>query len=128
MLAMSNLLILLVSLCIVEAIHNEIEVYGMRQKIHWLKSAMNGKAHGHWPIHIDTRLKTGVLHLFILIFFGGISFVLIKSIDLSMTSLVATALIVLLLNYIRTTWKVNLFHDEIGQLIRTVKAGKNSSI
>lgn len=114
---MTTILILLISLCFAEVVHNAFEIWGMRQKVQWLKASMHGKPHGRWPINVNTKLKTVLLHSFILVLFGGIAFFLLKSIDFSAIKLVQFGIVALLFNYAYTTWKVDRFHNEIGELI-----------
>src|SRR5437868_922418 len=113
---MNSALIILVSLCFTEIIHNIFEVWGIRQKVQWLKLASSGKPHGRWPLNIDTGLKTVILHACLLLFFSAISFVVLGSFNLSADVLIKIGIILLLFNYAYTTWKVNRFHEEIGEL------------
>lgn len=119
---MHTVITLLVSLCVVETIHNMIEVWGMRQKVDWLKITLKGEAHGKWLINIDTRSKTVAVHVFILIFFGGIAYAVLMLLDLQASTLAVSGVVLLLVNYFYTTWKVNQFHEEIGLIIRESKA------
>ncbi len=118
---MKDMLTLLVSLCFSEFIHNMIEIWGMRQKVSWLALSLKGKNHGKWPVNIDTKVKTLVLHVLVLLITGGGGFVLLKFLNPTDESLITLGIIVLILNYIVTTYKVDKFHSEIGKIIKSVK-------
>ncbi len=117
-----NWLELLVALCFAECIHNMVEVWGMSQKVHWLDMTMQGKEHGHWPLNIDSLLKTILLHGGILLLFGGLAWLTLDYLDLADRTLIIVGIVLLLDNYIVTTWKVNSFHTKIGRLISKQKA------
>ncbi len=115
---MTSLLPLLVAFCIVEFFHNSIEIWGMRQKVRWLASSLAEKPHGSWPINIDTKLKTWLLHIGIVLLVGGAAYLLLMALDIGEQQLVLLGVLILALNYTLTTWKVDKFHYEIGQLMR----------
>lgn len=121
---MPDPLIFLVALSLTEFIHNAIEVWGMRQKVQWLGQAMAGQKHGKWPINIDSKLKTVILHALIL--FASTSFfvLVLNVVQLSNDGLIITGVSALMINYIFTTWKVDRFHKEIGRIIELVKGHK----
>jgi hypothetical protein len=118
---MNDLLLLLVSLCFAEFIHNLIEIWGMRQKVDWLKLSLDGKEHGHWPVNINTKFKTVILHIFILLFSGGSAYLLLQFFNFDNESLILIGIMILFVNYVFTTWLVDKFHMEIGRLIKSVK-------
>lgn len=97
----------------------------MRQKVHWLSQSLAGKEHGRWPVHIDTKFKTIIFHLLIFIMSGGISYLILKTLNLSESTLIFVGIAVLIINYIFTTWKVDKFHTEIGKLISRAKIKKS---
>ncbi len=119
---MNNLLVVLVALCGAEFVHNNIEIWGMRQKVGWLSIVQNGQMHGKWPINVNTKLKTVVLHSTILLLFGGLFYLILKALNLSDHNLVVTGIVILLINYACTTWCVDIYHNQIGKLI--TKANK----
>lgn len=114
-------LALLFALCLTGLVHNLIEIWGMRQKVAWLRARIDGKPHGKWPVNIDTGTKTIMLHGLILIIFGGLSWWLALAFDLSNSVLVWGSIITLLLSYILTTAYVDKFHTEIGKLLKRFK-------
>ena len=118
---MQTALTILVALCVVELVHNAIEVWGMRQKVSWLSSTRRDKVHGHWPVNINTGLKTIILHGYIIGLVGGLSILTLGIMDLSQTRLVTLGITTLLFNYIFTTWHVDKFHNEISQEINVYK-------
>lgn len=119
---MNNLLVVLVALCGAEFVHNNIEIWGMRQKVSWLALAQDGQEHGRWPINLDTKFKTIVLHGSILLLFAGLFCVVLKTLNLSDRHLVIAGIIILLINYICTTWCVDVYHSQIGKLIKKAKS------
>jgi 1,4-dihydroxy-2-naphthoate octaprenyltransferase len=121
---MTESLLLIVAFCIAEFVHNILEVWGMRQKVSWLSKSMKGESHGSWPVNIDTKLKTAVLHLLILLVFLGLAFSVLKFLNLSDRTLIVLGIVTLLASYVYTTWKVDSFHSEIGKLISKVKKNK----
>ena len=118
---MNNLLLILVALCGAEFVHNNIEIWGMRQKVSWLGLVQKGQMHGKWPINVDTKLKTVGLHASILILFGGLFYLILRTLKLSDHNLVVTGIVILLINYACTTWCVDIYHNQIGQLIKKAK-------
>lgn len=118
---MNTLLTLLAALCVVEFIHNNIEIWGMQQKVSWLSLSLLGKPHGKWPINVNTKFKTVLLHGSILFLFVTISYLALKALDLSDKRLVLISIILLLINYICTTWRVDIYHNQIGNLINKAK-------
>lgn len=118
---MITVLVLLISLCFAEFMHNAIEIWGMRQKVSWLSQSLDGKKHGKWPVHIDTKLKTLIFHVIILFIITGLSYVLLKWLNFTNGALVTLGIVILIINYIFTTWKVDKFHMEIGRLIKDAK-------
>ncbi|HVF69775.1 MAG TPA: hypothetical protein VNA13_04400 [Xanthomonadales bacterium] len=94
-----------------------VEIWGMRQKVSWLELSLKGKKHGRWPVNIDTKFKTVIFHLIILVVTGGIMFLVLSLVNFSGQTLILLGIIFLILNYIFTTWKVDSFHTEIGKLI-----------
>ncbi len=115
---MKDLITLITALCFAEFVHNVVEIWGMRQKVQWLKLSMSGRPHGHWPINIDSKTKTILLHFLILFVIGGSAFVILKLMHLQETTLLITGISVFLINYIYVTWRVDCFHAEIGELIK----------
>lgn len=118
---MGNLLTLLVSFCITELIHNAIEIWGIRQKTQWLSLSLRGKEYGKWPINIDTKFKTAILHGLILILITSAAYFLLQFLNLTNEFLVVIGITILLVNYIITTWKVDSLHTELGKLIKSAK-------
>ncbi len=118
---MNSWLLLLFALACTELLHNSIEVWGMRQKVEWLAVRMDGRKHGSWPIHIDTKLKTAILHGGFFIIVTGLVLVAAMAFKLSDDKLAASAIAILMLNYALTTATVDSFHREIGQLLRRLK-------
>jgi hypothetical protein len=94
----------------------------MRQKVEWLRLSLKGEKHGRWFVNIDTKLKTIALHIFVLLAAGGIAFLVLKISNLSNRSVVLLGIIILLINYLFTTYKVDKFHEEIGSLIKKAKS------
>lgn len=121
---MKSLLILLISLCFSELIHNMIEIWGMRQKVSWLALSLKGEQHGKWFVNIDSKIKTLLLHTFILLFSGGIAYAALLWWNFTNESLVVIGIIMFLLNYIFTTIYVDRFHTAIGKLISGAKKSK----
>lgn len=93
----------------------------MRQKVSWLSQSLAGKEYGKWPIHIDTKLKTLIFHVIILLLATGPSYTLLQWLNFKNEDLVILGIVVLIINYIFTTWKVDKFHSEIGELIKETK-------
>jgi hypothetical protein len=118
---MVDLLKLLVSLCFAEFIHNLIEIWGMRQKAEWLSMSLDGKEHRRWPVDINTKFKTIILHLLILLIVSSIAYFLLTFLNFNNESLVFIGITILLINYLTTTWLVDKFHSEIGKLIYDAK-------
>jgi hypothetical protein len=118
---MKDFIVLLVSLCFTELIHNMLEIWGMRQKVEWLRLILDKKEHGRWPINIDTKLKTAVLHALMLILTTAVGSFVLTYLNLTDKFLLVIGIVVLLVNYILTTWSVDKFHSEIGKLIRKVR-------
>jgi hypothetical protein len=118
---MTELLLLLVSLCFAEFIHNLIEIWGMRQKVDWLKLSLDGKEHGRWPANINTNFKTVLLHIFILLLSGGSAFLVLQLLNFNNESLIFIGIMILFINYVSTTWLIDKFHREIGRLIKSAK-------
>jgi len=116
-----DLLIILVALCFSEFIHNVIEIWGMRQKVSWLDLSLAGKKHGRWPVNIDTKFKTLVLHILIILISGGGAYLLLKLLNMSNEKLVFIGIVISIVNYICTTWKVDSYHSEIGRIIKNAK-------
>lgn len=118
---MNDLIIFLVSICFADFIHNMLEIWGMRQKVEWLRLSLDKKEHGRWPINIDTKLKTVVLHALILILTTAVGYFVLTYLNLKDKFLLLIGIVVLLANYILTTWSVDKFHSEIGKIIRGAK-------
>ena len=121
---MNTLLQILVSLCIAELIHNAIEIWGMRQKVEWLHLSLGKKPHSRWPVNIDTKLQVGLIHAAIVLLVTGGGYWVLSLINLPTESVIILGIVILLLNYVITTWKVDSFHTEIGRLIRKAKKQK----
>jgi hypothetical protein len=121
---MSNLLTFLVALCLTEFVHNAIEIWGMRQKVHWLELVLQGRQPGRWPIDINSKTKTVALHAIIWLLLTGLFGLLLTALKPANNQLVVIGLAVLVINYAFTTWKVDCFHVEIGRLISQAKARK----
>lgn len=118
---MEDWLLFLVALCFSELVHNALEIWGIVQKVEWLRLSLANQKHGTWPININTKLKTIILHVLILLLSGGAGFVILKILNLSREGLVLVGITILLINYVVTTWKVDKFHEEIGKLIKKAK-------
>lgn len=116
-----NLLPLLFALACAEYIHNSLEVWGMRQKVEWLEARLDKRKHGTWPVNIDTKLKTALLHAAILILITALAWQAAVWLKLSNEQLVGSAIIILFLNYVSTTITVDAFHREIGLLLKRYK-------
>jgi hypothetical protein len=113
-----NLLSLVVALSINEFVHNIFELWGINQKIDWLGKTMSGKHHGSWPIHIDTKLKTVVLHAALLLVVSGLAYWLISYLSLSAGTKIWLTIILLVVNYVYVVWRTDIIHARIGRLSR----------
>ncbi|HSW48263.1 MAG TPA: hypothetical protein VLG67_04240 [Candidatus Saccharimonadales bacterium] len=118
---MNDLITSLVSLCFSEFVHNALEIWGMREKVEWLRVSLDNKKHGKWPVNINTKFKTVILHVLVLLVTSGVAFLVLKALNLSEQTLIVVGIIILLVNYIFTTYKVDKFHVEIGKLIKQAK-------
>lgn len=119
---MKDLLLILVAICTSEFIHNTMEIWGMREKVRWLRISLDGKEHGKWPINIDaTPRRVIAFHTTLLLLISGFVYFALRLLNLSPEMLVILGIAILLFNYAFTTWKVDKFHTEIGKLIRNVK-------
>jgi hypothetical protein len=118
---MDSLIRLLAAFCFTELIHNMIEIWGMRQKVRWLKLSLRGVQHGRWPINIDTKFKTILLHSIIWLGCVGILLIFFNFLKVSNSDLIIISLLAIFTSYIYTTWKVDKFHIEIGEVIKDVK-------
>lgn len=118
---MTYLLTILVALCVTSLIHNALEIWGMRQKVRWLRISMQGRRHGKWPFDIDSKLKSASLHSAIFIVTTGVMFLILESLGISDRALIGIGISVLIVSYIHTTWKIDTYHTEIGSLISKAK-------
>lgn len=119
---MDNLLLnLLIALVGNELIHNCFEIWGIRQKVHWLNARMESRPHSDWPINIDTDAKAYGLHFALLLGVSGLFFILLLLINLPFKVLVLLGISLLLVSYILTTLNIHKFHLEIGRLLRRFK-------
>lgn len=118
---MSSLLRILVALCGAEFVHNYFEVWGIRKKINWLNALQKGQEHDRWPLHINTRFKMVALHFSILVIFVALFYFILKILNLSDRSLVVVGIVVLAVNYVCTTWCVDMYHNHVGRLISRAK-------
>ena len=118
---MKDMIVILVSFIVADFVHNILEIWGMRQKVEWLRLVLDNKKHGSWPVNIDTKFKTVVLHTAIFLTSAGLAFLILKSINLSEQTLVILGIVILLAGYVYTTWKVDLFHSEIRDMPKKAK-------
>lgn len=118
---MDILLAVLVALCFTSFVHNTLEIWGIRQKVHWLKMSMQGLGHGAWPINIDSKAKTAVLHTAIFLTVTGVVILCLNFLNISEKGLFILGIFVLTASYIYTTWRVDQYHSEIESLIHRVK-------
>ena len=114
-------LTILVALCLAEILHNSFELWGMKQKVSWLSLVLDKLEHGNWPMNINTKLKAVIFHIFILIVSSWLFYIVLRLLHLSDQSLVFTGIVLLVANYIYTTWNVDNYHTQIGKLITKVK-------
>ena len=107
----------LFSICCTIVVHDAFEIWGARQKVQWLKARTEGQKHGKWPFDIDSLPKVVVLHTLLFVVVGVISFVMIQLASLSKEVLVVGASVMLVASYTHTTYRMDLFHTEIGELL-----------
>lgn len=110
----------LLSVCVTELIHNSIEIWGMRQKLSWLSLTMQNKGYKKWPIDIDSKTKVVLFHLFILAFITAATFMLLSVVNIANETLVVVAVVLLLINYVQTTYFVDKWHEEIGKILKNL--------
>lgn len=113
-----NLLLLLSALCVAELVHNLVEIWGIIQKVQWLKLSLKGKAHNKWPINIDSKFKVLSVHFLLLILTSGLAWSILQLSHLSDTNLTVISICTLLLSYILTVIRINRFHSDIDPLIK----------
>lgn len=121
---MTNLLLILAALSILVLLHNLIEVWGMSQKVLWLKLTLDDKEHGTWPLNINTKFKVISLHASILLIIAGGSYLILSAISPSNRTLAGISITTLLLNYLLTVVNIDKFHTQIDTLIRKYKNNK----
>lgn len=112
---------LILALAANELIHNAFEVWGARQKIHWLTSRLDERPHGDWPININTWLKTIAVHVVLLVTLVGAFMAVFASLSLSAPTMLTIAIIILLVSYAYTVLAFDRLHKDIGHLLRRYK-------
>src|SRR3954463_16160100 len=112
---------LIFALTVNELVHNLVEAWSIRQKVRWLQARMDNQPHGDWPMHVDTRPKTYLLHTSLLVIIGGSAYLLARLLDISAGVLLTSSLILLLISYVLTTHYIDAYHRDIGALLKRYK-------
>lgn len=111
----------LAALALNEFVHICFEVWGIKQKVTWLKHRMDSKPHGSWPIHIDTFAKTILLHTILFIVSTGGFTALLLVTHPSTATLLSISIVTLVITYAFTTIQLDAYHSEIGKLLARYK-------
>lgn len=112
---------LVAALAINEFIHVMFEIWGIRQKVAWLRARMDKKPHGEWPLNIDTLAKTLLLHGAMFIILTGLFYGILVYLNVTVLNLLYISVLCLVVTYSLTVFGMDAFHGEIGQLLRRYK-------
>lgn len=119
---MTTLLAALVAaLAFNEFVHVVFEVWGVRQKVAWLKARLDGETHKDWPVNINSLTKTIVLHSILFAFFVSLAFGLLLVLKVPTDTLLIISILLLVVTYSYTTLGMDAYHQEIGNVLKRYK-------
>lgn len=116
-----NFYYLVLALCINEFVHVCSEAWAARDKVKRLNDYINKKPHKEMKLKVDTRLKSYIFSLGIIMILTPVFYIAINLLDLSNNTCLLLSALVLVASYIVGFVWMDKYHVDIEKITKIFK-------